>query len=392
MLWVVVLCLLLLPALALADERTVTTTITVPDTTLVYSIWEAEQFANKLKEIGVGAVLTVGGGATTYLMGKSMFVAYRETRALAAENLSRFVSSLAGGGIAGAVAGGMLKAGGKVVGKGAKLAGGVLKKGVGKLSEVRKRSVSPADFRVPDSLLSGGGVGVGRTVTTDSLFKGEVGSSKIDALKVGDQEFKLTDLGPATKDGELVSEKKLSSLVSQAGQAEVTYSDGTKAVLQKEGDKFREYFPASELEKVDPKLLSSGAVLRVEESKVSSALRGADSSYESKALTKEQTLSYLSKLQAGTEQKAVIRTRNNFAVVKRGKDGYLELEMTKDGNKPVAGIHEDRWGEVKKEFYKDGKKLYTSDAEFYDKLLEVLNRKDVGSPDVAGRLKKKQDN
>jgi len=230
--------------LAEAAEKVVTTTFSAGDARLAYTIIQASKISAKIEEYGVGAVLTLSGGITSFAMGKVLASAYRETRSLAVDAIGRITRTAVLGG-AGALAGAGLAegveklAGG--IGKGAEAVGKGIKKAVGKLKPTKK--ISPTDVRTPFdgfSPLSTGGVGVGRAVSPADVVNGKIGSSAINKLSSPEGELVRKEDKWFDVKGQEVTQDKLSEFLSSSAHLKAELEDGTTSYLTKSGDVFRE--------------------------------------------------------------------------------------------------------------------------------------------------------
>ena len=348
---------------SLAAEKTVETVVNVGDVSLVYSLIEASKISAKIEEYGVGAVLTLSGGLTSYAMGRTLMSAYRETRAFASEAVGKVLNYVVGAGAVGATAGAIseaVKGVGKGVGAGAKKLGS---KVAGKF-----RKVSPDSVKTPFdgfSPLSTGGVGAGRTVSATDLLEGKVGSSTVSKLSTSSGE--LTRKGNKWFDakGNEVSDDFLKDFLSSSTHVKAELEDGTTSYLTKSGDVFRE--------RVGTDVLSSPDKLQHRLSRDEVVL-------DAKKLSPDKITEVVNSLPEG----ARISLVGNTTTDKEGKLKYhrIAFKKTEKGLKLYNSFGEGKRESIQKMFQElnSDKRFQTKkrvDKEFFQDLFDTLESEDV---------------
>jgi len=242
----------LLPAAAFgADSYTVT--VDPQKVTPVLKMLEADRFAQKIIEYGSAASVSVLGIGWFGMMFKATQIAYRDLRE-AGNVIAKFVG--------GTVLGASTKIASETVSSAAEKVRTLpsrISSRISSLGGKTKREISPLKLRAPsDSFFKSGGVGVGRKVRTDDIVSGKAGSSEIKKLHVGDREFFRDKEGnwmEKVRDGEVrsVSKEELGSLLGSSydprtGEGvsgiKVEYTDGTQAILNKQGNLWNEKLSA----------------------------------------------------------------------------------------------------------------------------------------------------
>jgi len=375
----VVLLLLLLSAAVYGADASYNYTITVdPQKVIpVLKMLEADRFSQKIIEYGSTAAVSTLGIGWFGMMFKGSKLVYGQLRSVGARTVTFLsgvaVKNLPTAKIEKGIGKGVLEAG-KITGKAGKTAISKFWGGKG------ESSVSPLKISSPvDSFFKSGGVGAGRTVKTADLLSGKVGSSPIKKLSVGDREFirgKDGEWLEKTPDGlshRKVSEGELGTLLSSSyspqtgegvGGVKVEYADGTQAVLNKQGDMWKE--------KLSPDVLTS-------KEKIQHRLSKDEIALDLKKLSGEEAAKIVNSLPVGTKISltgGVYRDKDgkqyyHKVAFKKLDDGKLKLYEDYGSAKKFSEI-KDRFDRLNKSReFKRNKKV---DREFFNSIFKIDNK------------------